>query len=193
MASDIYPQITVLGSHRYSIYTGSLSTVAAATGTAGHIGALRNPSTSVAVRLRRLEMEYQLSTAFGAAQEVAAGASILRSYTAGHTGGNAITMTGGRAKASQPATVLTGRISDTAALTAGTHTFDANWLCRTTNTSNAVASGLAKREFDFKDWPLGGVILGQDEGIVLFNIVLMGATGVVKWFFSFEFDDLLIA
>lgn len=186
--------IDVVGSHRHTWTTGAVTTIAAGTTTAGHILALRNPTDSGRwIRLRSLEVEFILTTAFGAAQEVGFDAYIARSYTAAHTDGTAITMTGGRSRTAEPATVLTGRTASTAALTAGTHTLDTNAVIRGSQWCAAVGAAFAPRLYDFKDFPLGGLIFAPDEGLIGRNTILMGATGVGKWHFTADFDDVIVA
>ena len=185
--------IDIIGSHRHTWTTGAVTTIAAGTTTAGHILALRNNTEGKAVRLRSLEVEFILTTAFGAAQEVGFDAYIARAYTAAHTDGTAITMTGGRSLTAHPATILTGRTASTAALTAGTHTMDTNAIIRGSQWCAAIGAAFAARLYDFTDQTLGGIILGYQEGIIGRNTILMGATGVGKWHFTAEFDDVLIA
>jgi hypothetical protein len=187
------PTVNVISSHRHTATTGAVTLIAAGTATAGHILCLRNPSTTRKVRLRVLEVEFILTTAFGAAQEVGFDASIARSYTADHTAGTAITVTGGRVLAAHDATVLTGRTASTAALTAGTHTLDTNAIARGSLWASTVGATLTRRCHDFTDCELGGIGLGQDEGIIGRNTILMGAAGVGKWHFTAEFDDVIVS
>jgi hypothetical protein len=171
--------------------TGAVTTIAAGTATAGHILAMRSDSTPGAIRLRSFEPEFILTTAFGAAQEVGFDMLIARGYTAAHTGATALTMTGG-GMTDQSATILTGRIADAGALTAGTHTLDANPIAKGSQWCSAVGAALQPRVYDFTSSPRGGIILAADEGFVVRNTILMGATGVGKWHFTLEWDDCVI-
>jgi hypothetical protein len=184
--------IDIVGSHRHTVTTGSVTTIAAGTASAGHILCLRNSSAVFSVRLRSLGVEFILTTAFGAAQEVGFDAFIARSYSADHTGGTAITMTGGRALNAHTATVLTGRHASASALVAGTHTLDTNAFARGSQWCSAIGASLAPRYYDFSEFPCGGIILGTNEGIVIRNSILMGATGVGKWHFTFDVDDVVV-
>jgi hypothetical protein len=186
-------QITdIIGSHRLTFTTGQVTTIAAGDATAGHILALRPAASDRSIRLRSFEPEFFLSTAFGAAQEVGFDAVIARKYTVAHTGATALTMTGGRALAGYPNTVLAGRIADTGALSSGTHTLDANPIAKGSQYCSAIGQSLVPRLYDFTSMPLGGIILGSDEGLVVRNLVLMGATGVGRWYFTIEFDDVIV-
>lgn len=186
--------ITVNGSYRQQFSTGSVTTIAAASATAGHLLALRNASSTTAVRIRSLEVEFILTTAFGAAQQVGFDAVIARSYSAAHTGATALTLTGdtGNARAAQDATVLTGRIADAGALTAGTHTLDTYSIARGSVWASAIGALLGPRFYDFTGLDSGGIVLVQNEGLVVRNMTLMGATGVGRWDFTVEWDDCVV-
>lgn len=188
---DLYPK--VIGSYRQQFTTGLTTTVAAATATAGHILALRFPTANQAIRLRRLEVEGIVTTAFGAAQRVGFDAVIARSYTVAHTNATALTIAtnDGKVSTSQSATsTLAGRIADTGALTAGTHTFDANPIAGASVLASAVGIIMPTRYYDFTTLPTRGFILGQNEGLVCRNTILMGASGVFEWKFTVEWDQL---
>lgn len=182
----------IAATYRASVSTGNVTTIAAATATDGHILALRTDTTRT-VRLRSLEVEFILTTAFGAAQRVGFDAVIARSYTAAHTGATALTLNGNSGKkiagtGGYDAATLTGRIADAGALTAGTHTLDTNPIASSSLWCGAVGASL-NRFYDFSATEPGGIILRADEGIVARNTVLMGATGVGVWTFTFDWDE----
>lgn len=178
-----------LGSYRHTWTTGAVTTIAAATATAGHLLALRLATASKAVLLRSLEVEFQLTTAFGAAQRMGYDVSVVRGYTAAHSAQTALTMTGGKKNAAHDTPVLTGRIAGTGALTSGTHTFDANPLAKGYVYASAVGIILGPRYHDFTVGDEGGVLIVNEEGLVVRNLVLMGATGVGEWAFTAEWDE----
>lgn len=186
--------VDIIGSYRQTVTTGAVTTIAAATATAGHILALRSGTAGKAVRIRNLEAEFALTTAFGAAQEVGFDLSVARTYTAAHTNGTAVDFTGntGKDRATRTATVLTGRTASAAALTAGTHTLDTNAIARASVWCAAVGTSL-DRYYDFSQAESGGLLLVADEGLIGRNTILMGATGVGKWHFTFEWDDVIVA
>jgi hypothetical protein len=186
------------GMYRQTFTTGAVTTVTAGTATAGHIFAVRNKDTAVRVLLRALEAEFTLTTAFGAAQRVAFDAFIARDYTAPHTGATALDFTGdtGKRTRESPASVLTGRIADTGALTAGTHALDANPIAVGSAWMGAIGDQLTVRRYDFTadgddDPRFRGFWLGKDEGLVLRNVVTMGATGVGLWHFTLEWIEVV--
>jgi len=188
---DLYPR--VIGSYRQQFTTGLTAGVAAASSTAGHICALRFATANQGIRLRRLEVEGILTTAFGAAQRVGFDAVIARGYTAAHTGATALTIAtnDGKVSTTQSATpTLTGRIADTGALTAGTHTFDANPIAGASVYASAIGIIMPTRYYDFTTLPTRGFVLGNNEGVVIRNTISMGATGVFEWKFTFEWDQL---
>lgn len=183
---------TQTGSYKQTYTTGAVTTIAAGTATAGHILALRNASSTHVVRLRSLEVEFILTTAFGAAQEVGFDAYIARSYSAAHTGATALTTTLGKKRVGFDSTVLSGRIADAGALTAGTHTLDTNAFARGSVWCSAIGARLGPNYYDLSGEP-GGLYLTTNEGIVVRNTVLMGATGVGKWHFTVEWDDGILS
>lgn len=188
------PIVDVIGSYRQTFVTGLVTGVGAGTATLGHILALRSATADRAVRLRAFSAEFILTTAFGAAQEVGYDLSVLRSYTAAHTGATALTIgtNDGKFFTDSSSTILAGRIANTAALTAGTHTFDANPLARGSIWCGAVGARLEPVRHDFTRTSIGGVILAENEGIAARNMVLMGASGIGRWYFTVEWDDVLI-
>lgn len=187
-------RIDIIGSYRQTFTTGAVTTIAAGTATAGHLLALRNATAGKYVRIRALEAEFILTTAFGAAQEVGFDAYIARSYSAAHTGATALTLAtnDGKKLTGYNTTILTGRIADAGALTAGTHTFDANAIARGSVWCSAVGTQLSARRYDFSATDPGGILLGQNEGIVIRNTILMGASGVGKWHFTADWDDCIV-
>ncbi len=186
------PILDIIGSYRQSFVSGAVTTIAAGTASAGHIFALRNATASRFVRIRTFEAEFLLTTAFGAAQEVGFDAFIARSYSAAHTGGTALTLTGTTGKKDSrydnAFSILTGRIASTAALTAGTHTLDTNPFAQGSIYASAIGAQMQGRFYDFSYMEPGGLVIAQNEGIVVRNTVLMGATGVGKWTFSIDYD-----
>lgn len=196
------------GSYRLCTSTGAVTLVAARTATAGFLFTMRNPSTTTAVYLKRVAAKFTLTTAYGTAQETGCDLIIARSYTASATGGTAIDVGStvantGNLAASFSTSVITAnctRVATTDAFTAGTQTLDANpisilsgWSAAIGDTVPDVSSGNSERAgvlWDYRDSSHGMPIkLVQDEGIVIRNLVLMGATGVGRWDFIVEWDE----
>lgn len=189
------PIIDIAASYRAAFTTGNVTTIAAGTATAGHLLALRNATTGAYIRIRSMEVEFVLTTAFGAAQEVGFDAYIARSYTIAHTGATALSFGSNDNKriTTDASAALTGRIADTGALTAGTHTLDGNAFMRGSAWMSAIGAQLQPRLYDFSTHQYGGILLAANEGIVVRNTVLMGATGVGKWHFSIDWDRVIVA
>lgn len=188
--------VNVVSSHRHTWTTGAVTTIAAGTASAGHLLALRSSHASRSIRIRTFEPEFILTTAFGAAQEVGFDVYLTSAYSAAHTGATALTMTGGEIHSAGEATNLTGRIADTGALTNGAHTINANAIARGSQWCSAIGAAIAPRLYDFTSCEAGGLILTGEaataEGLIVRNTILMGATGVGKWHFTFEWDDVVI-
>ena len=192
--SSLYP--TILGSYRQSWTTGAVTTIAAGTGTAGHILALRHATAGRGTMLKSLEVSFLLTTAFGAAQRVGFDVSIVRAYTDAHTAatGTALTVTGGGKNSGSGAPSLTGRIASAAALTAHASppTFDTNPIAKDSFYASAIGAKLGPLFYDFSGGDTKGILLQNQEGIVVRNLILMGATGVGEWVFTAEWDEVAV-
>lgn len=156
----------------YGGASGLITTIAAGTASAGHIYALRNPSSTTKLFISRVRLAFQATTAFGSAQAMILALFKLTVYSAAHTGGTAITPAK-RITSEGTASVGTARISTTGALTAGTQTLAAQPLFRAGafGTTPTFESVYEPRD----DHPL---VLEADEGLLVRNEVLMGASGV---------------
>ena len=189
--SSLHPKL--LGSYRHTFTTGLTTGVVAGTATAGHILALRYSGATEGALIRSLEVEAIVTTAFGAAQRVGYDAVIARGYTAAHTDATALTVTLGKVNAQFRTPTLAGRIAGTGALTAGTHTLDTNPVAKGSFYASAIGLKLGPILHDFTAAPQGGLLLAHQEGLVVRNTIAMGATGVVEWIFTVEWDELEIA
>ncbi len=193
------------GRYQNAVRTGLVTTVEAHTATLGHLLSWRwdDATVSGAIGLvRYVGARFHLSTAFGTDQELGCKLTRATAFSASHTGGTAVdvggTVTGtGKRRFAQPASLLTSmRVADTAGLTAGTHTFDANPV--------SIYSGFAETVGDMLPRAASGGELAtlwdsrasgdhlefdNDEGFVISNLVLMGATGVGTWTFVVEWDE----
>lgn len=165
---------------RYGGPSGLATTIAAGTSSAGHIYVLRNPADSgKSIHLASIRLAAIPVTAFGAAQAVQLAAFKLTSYTVAHTGGSAITPAKRRSGVATPAmaaSVAAARISDTAALTAGTQTIAA--LPLFTVGAHGTLPSFDKLWTPSDDYP---EVLEPGEGLLVRNEILMGASGVVKF------------
>jgi hypothetical protein len=193
------------GRYQNAVRTGAVTAVAAHTATLGHLLSWRWDDTTVTGVIglvRYVGARFCLSTAFGTDQEMGIKLTRATSFTASHTGGTAVdvggTVTGtGKRRYAQPASLLTSmRVADTDGLTAGTHTFDANPLSIYTGFAETIGDTLPRHTSG------GGLVslwdsresgdhleFDNDEGFVISNLLLMGATGVGTWTFVVEWDE----
>jgi hypothetical protein len=184
-----------LGHYRIHTMTGTLAaTLAAGTGTAGHVFAFRwGDATRLCVitKFRTRFLPLTLFTAATLTDHTSFDAFIVRSYTASHASGTTLTPTGNNAKmrTSMGTSLVTdARISTTAALTAGTHTFDAFPFAQSLRKGNRVNPVAATEEVIMPtmdgmdmDYDMGAgdhpIVLAQNEGIVIRNRTVWPAAG----------------
>lgn len=170
--------------------SGALTNVAAL----GAVFSFRNLGVNP-IMVRRVGCGFITTTAFTAAQEVAFGLRVARAFTASDTSGTAIGITGSNGKHRSNLGILSSvdcRIAAAAALAAGTKTLDANSLAVIGGYSGAVGQGitpLANNLFnhDPEDYPL---ILAQNEGFNILNLVAMGSTGVGTFYANMEVAEV---
>jgi hypothetical protein len=184
-----------LGHYRIAVTSGTIAAaLAAGTGTAGHVFAFRwGDATRLAV-ITRIRLQFQALTAFTAAQVVDFGfdAFMLTVYSASHTAQTAITSPS-KMKTSMGASLVTDiRISNTGALTAGTHTFDARPFAASVGDQQRVNPAAATEEQRVNDPTLvfsadsakgeHPLVLVQNEGFVIRNRTVWPAagTGVIQ-------------
>ena len=182
-----------VGQYQLPMQTG-LTTILAA---GDILASLRHASSAVGVRLRGLDVEATVLTAFGAAQEVGFAAFIGRSYTVSPTGQTAIVMgASGKKRAGYPSSLLGSagdiRVANTAGITAGTVTLDTQASARSSFWAGAIGAQISK-SYDFTTIEPGGICLLANEGLVIQNSILMGATGVVRWTFTPKWGEELFS
>lgn len=170
------------GSYRLAMVSTELTLVAAKTATAGHVAAFRNSSATLGVVVDAFRVKWWPTVLPTALQEFGLGLFMARSYTAAHTGGAAATITtnNGKKRTSYPTLAdIELRCGTTGALTAGTHTLDAQAFEQAgcyVMAANAAAHMSTGFECSFAPPPgVGGIYLAQNEGIVVTNSILMGA------------------
>lgn len=178
----------MLGAYQLSVASGALTTVAAG----GPVFSFRYaPGGSTVCVVKRVSVGFVCTTAFGAAQAMGYGVYVARSFSGSDSGGTPATLTGNNNKY-RTSLATTGvsdlRISTTAALTAGTRTLDSQALGTTYFYVPGVGTSLTQTDlisYDANDYP---IVLANNEGIVITNSILMGATGVgtlvvnIEWF-----------
>jgi hypothetical protein len=184
-----------LGHYRIQAVTGTLAAaLAAGTGSAGHVFAFRwGHATNLCVitKFKTRFLPLTLFTAATLTDHTSFDAFIVRSYSASHSGGTALTPTGNSAKmrTSMGTSLVTDvRISTTAALTNGTETFDAFPFAQSIRKGNRVNPAAATEEvvmptFDGMDLDFSmadgdhPITLAQNEGIVVRNRTVWPAAG----------------
>ena len=172
-----------------TIPSGALTTVAAD----GPVWSCRWTATQQLCVVKRVGLSVTVRTAYGTAQGTEYGLYFARAFTVADSGGTAATLTtnNGKLDTNYPTSVMGDmRIGTTGVITAGTRTLDAHPLganCFQTNALGATAN---------MDWVFGGsddsqqVILRQNEGLVLHNLFLMGATGVLRLYVTMEWSEV---
>lgn len=192
------------GEYKASFLSGALTLAAAGTTTAGHLFVMRVPTaeTKKAV-IRYVGYEWATVTAMGTAQPLGLDLIRMTGSTAAYTGGTAIDMftltQSQKLRANQALTLFTVnnvRMCTTAGLTAGTQNLDSQALHRRFFASPALGAVERGDLFDARDD--GGqthrspIVLGAEEGIVVRNVILMGATGVANLAINVEWDEVTI-
>lgn len=189
-------QIDIVGSYRQAFTTGAVTTLAAG----AQIFSMRWVSSTLFMRLRALEPQFILTTAFGAAQEVGFDAWTGRSYSASPSNGTQVTIGANDAKlrTSYPTSVFNTagdvRTANASAITAGTVTLDGGPIAKDSIWAAAVGATLPWRRYDFTQYRPrdGGILYANNEGPIVKNTILMGAAGVGHWVFTVEWDEVLV-
>ena len=192
------------GEYRASFLSGAVTLAAAATTTAGHMMVMRVPTavTKKAI-IRYVGCELATVTAMGAQQPLGLDLIVARAFTAVYTGGTAIdmfTITGSqKVRANQDLTLFTVnnvRMCTTAGLTAGTQTLDSQAFSRKMFLSPVLGEVARVDLLDARDdgaqTHRSPIILGAEEGIVVRNVILMGATGVFNLIINVEWDEVTV-
>lgn len=190
-----------LGSYRMAAFSGLMATIAAGTGSAGHVFAFRWSDATRLCLVRLLKINYTVVTGFTAAQELSFDAFVARGYTADHGGGTALTLGGNNQKkrtsmgTSLVTTAASARIASATALTGSSFTLDANPILVGAGKTLAAAATVQDIAFsELMDMTDGGaehpIVLAQNEGIVVRNGILMGAGGTVRMGIQFAWEEV---
>jgi hypothetical protein len=181
------PDIGSNGSYRLSAQTGLITGIAAATATAGFIFSFRWTNAAKLALIERIRAQWITVAGFTAAQEVGLDIIQARNFSASSSGGTAVTITGdSMKKRSAHGTTNVGdiRISTTGALTAGTLTLDGNAIAHggfaELAAGAAVPKGRFETEFDSRRDGVSPLILAQNQGLIVRNLILMGAGGTAR-------------
>jgi len=191
--SDHPPEI--LGAYQLGLTSGAL-TVAAAGST---VFSFRwAPATSTLLcMVRRVEIGFSTTTAFGTAQALQYSMQVARNWSASDTGGTAAAFTQtntAKFRTVMPTSAFAGggqiMIANTGANTAGTRTLDTQAMAFTQGASTAIGTVLSSTpiwQHQPGDYPL---ILANNEGFIINNVTTMGATGVINLTVNVEWMEL---
>jgi hypothetical protein len=177
--------------YRISLMSGLITVLNAA----DPIFSLRWTSATHRMIIQELTMNFDLTTAFGGAQDVAWGAYVARTFTASDSGGTATTLTGDNGKLDttfSTTRVADMRISTTLALTAGTRTLDTQpFLISCGISGNAVGNNMPNPRFMIgvqnADNP---ITIRLNEGIIIAPLITMGAAGVGHFFVQIGWTEV---
>ena len=156
-------------------------------------------SAQIAI-IQRITINWVMTTGFTTGQQIAFGGYVARSFTGSDSGGTTISLSGNNQKnrtSAQTSQIATGgdmRISTTAALTVGTRTLDSaafgvtnGWAGTTLLTTGTQPLQQVTLYEEFPgDTPL---ILQSNEGIVINNLVALGAAGVMSVAINIEWTE----
>ena len=184
-----YKQCPERADYSLTLVTGALTIVAAN----DPVWSFQWTATQHICVVKRIHLSVGVTTAYGAAQNTRYGLYFARAYTVADTGGTAATLTtnNGKLDTSYPITQITDmRIGTTGAITAGTRTLDAQPLDVAYFGTTALGM-VGDEEFQFGLTPSHQeIIIRQNEGLVLNNLMLMGATGVLMLAVTMEWAEV---
>lgn len=194
LARPIWPNIGSNGAYRIGMVTGIISVGIAA---GAIIAAARWTHASKLCVLTKVHVQGFTITPPTTAQAWGFDAVIGRSYTANHTGGTAISLSGNNTKKrTSHATSSFGdmRIAGTAALGGGTVTLDNDPLGAARRWELVGAATVQHLpvilDLDWRDIVSHPIILAQDEGILIRNSLLTAATMTYQAIVSLEWLEV---
>jgi hypothetical protein len=187
--SKLYKRAPLGGDYSITVISGALTTVAAD----GPVWSCRWTSETKACVVKSVCLHLDCTTAYTTAQPTSYGLYFARSYTAVDSGGTAATLTtnNGKLDTSYPTTAMADmRIGTTGVITAGTRTLDAQAIDVFSFATTALgAGGQEIARYGGAD-DIQQIILRSNEGLVLHNLVLMGAVGVVKLYVTLVWAEV---
>lgn len=177
----------LIGYYSVAGVSGALTGVAAN----GPVFSFRNTGSNLVI-MRRVTLGFVTTTAFTAAQGLSYALLRANSFTASDSGQTSLFVAGANKHRNGFTNITSApdiRISNTAAITAGTRTLETVALGVVAGGSNGLGTGLVPTtllEQDAGDYPL---ILAQNEGVVITNLIAMGAAGVIQLNVSIEYAE----
>lgn len=158
--------------------SGALTGVAAN----GPVFSFRNTGANLML-VRRVQVGFVTTTAFTTAQGLAYSLIKANSFTVSDSGQTALYTAGANKHRNSLTNISSApdvRISNTGAITAGTRTLETVGLGVAGGSSTAVGTGMPVTPLlshDTGDYPL---VLAQNEGFIISNLIAMGAAGVIQ-------------
>ena len=185
----------ILGAYSMGLTTGALTVVAA--GAPVYSFRWAPATTTQLCMIRRVEIGFSTITAFGAAQTLQYSMQIARQWLTNDTVGTIasfVQTNTGKMRTAMPTSAFAGGgqilIANTGAITAGTRTLDSQAIAFTQGSSTALATTMLNNpiyQHQPGDYPL---ILAANEGFIINNVQLMGATGVINLTVNVEWMEL---
>jgi len=191
-----------LGSYSMTLISGSLTGVAA--GTTGSLVSVYSfrwaPATSTQLcMIRRIEIGFNTTTAFGTAQSLQYNMMLLRSFSVNQSGTTPIissfsnTSTAKHRSTMPTSGMATGGgliMSNASALTGTSFTADSMFYSTVNGTSTTIGTSMPMTpiyQHQTGDYPL---IFAVNEGFLINNGQAMGATGVINLIVNVEWMEL---
>jgi len=177
----------LIGYYSVAGASGALTGVAAN----GPVFSFRNTGANL-MCIRNVRIGFVTTTAFTAAQGLSYSLLRANSFTASDTGGTSLFVAGGNKHRNAFTNITSApdiRISSTAALTAGTRTLETVSMAIAGGSSTGVGTSMPitdLHENDAGDYPL---VLAQNEGFIVTNLIAMGAAGVIQLQVGVEFFE----
>jgi hypothetical protein len=191
-----------LGSYSMSLISGALTGIAA--GTTGSLVSVYSfrwaPATTTQLcMIRRIEIGFNTTTAFGTAQSLQYNLMPLRTFSVNQSGTTPIIASfsqtnTGKHRTSMPTSAMAGGggliMSNATALTGTSFTADSQFMASISGSSTAIGTSIPMTpifQHQSGDYPL---IFANNEGFMINNGQLMGATGVGNLIVNVEWMEL---
>jgi hypothetical protein len=189
-----------LGSYSISMVSGLITVIAA--GTTGSLVSLYSfrwaPVTSTQLcMIRRIEVGFNTTTAFGTAQSLQYNLMMLRNFTVNQSAGTAASFSQtntGKHRTVMPTSALAGgggiQMATTTALSGTSFTADSQFYATVNGSSTAIGTSVPMTpiyQHQTGDYPM---ILAANEGFMINNGQVMGATGVGNLIVNVEWMEL---
>jgi len=176
------------GHYRLGKTVAGLTTIAAN----GPVASFRWINTALRVLVHRITWGWFLSTAFGSAQTVDHGIYKATGFTGSDTSGSTGVVTPKKTADIGQFLPVLGTDFDfrVGTLAAGTRTLNADFFAARGAWGGAIGAGIMNPPADITldIEHEANMVLGPGEGLVLNNLTVMGATGVLQLYFEIAFS-----